>query len=143
MKVISHRANLFGPNTQRENNPVFIEECLNFGFDVEIDVWFIKNNFYLGHDHPIYKVNKQFLINDKLWCHAKNFKAVENMFLEKHIHYFWHQKDNLTLTSKNIPWCYPNFYIKNGVTVECGKPKKLKYKIMGICTDYPVEWNNL
>lgn len=47
----------------------------------------------------------------------------------------------------NIALCYKGVFkinhIKNGVTVECGKPKKLKYKIMGICTDYPVEWNNL
>ena len=36
-------------------------------FDVEIDVWFKNDQFYLGHDEPQYIVNMEFLNNSKLF----------------------------------------------------------------------------
>ena len=42
MILISHRGNLKGINPQRENEPLYIVEALEKGFDVEIDVWWKK-----------------------------------------------------------------------------------------------------
>lgn len=50
MKIISHRGNLNGPNKQTENTIESIKLAINLGFDVEIDVWYIDNILYLGHD---------------------------------------------------------------------------------------------
>ena len=68
---ISHRGNLQGPNPERENEPAYIEEAIKAGFDVEIDVWMVNNELFLGHDEPKYKISPDFLLNhqDKLWCH--------------------------------------------------------------------------
>lgn len=60
MIFISHRGNLNGPNKIEENKIEYIEEALNKKFDVEIDLWFVNKNFFLGHDKPQYKVDKKF-----------------------------------------------------------------------------------
>ena len=54
MFFISHRGNLYGPNRKEENKIDYINEAIKKKFDVEIDLWFVKNNFYLGHDEPLY-----------------------------------------------------------------------------------------
>ena len=106
MFFISHRGNISGPNKKDENKFEYIKNALNLGFDVEIDIWYYKNNFYLGHDEPIFKVNKFFLLNKKLWCHAKNLEALLNLKKIK-ANYFWHQKDDYVLTSSGYLWTYP------------------------------------
>lgn len=142
-KIISHRGNLDGPIEELENSPKYIQNAINNNYDVEIDVWYFKKKYFLGHDEPLYKVDLNFLKHKKLWCHAKNFEALENMLLEK-IHCFWHQTDKLTLTSKKIPWCYPDNFVKNGITVVLEKNMGIcKQKFIGICTDYPNYYKTL
>jgi hypothetical protein len=142
-KIISHRGNLDGPIKKLENNPKYVKNALKKGYDVEIDVWYFKNNYFLGHDEPVYKINLNFLKNKNFWCHAKNFEAMENMLKNK-IHCFWHENDKLTLTSKKFFWCYPKNYIQNGITVVLNKNKNIcKNKFTGICTDYPNYYSNL
>ena len=50
------------------------------------------------------------LLTENLWIHCKNNRALYQ--LSKHttpkLNYFWHQKDDFTLTSRNNVWCYPN-----------------------------------
>ena len=72
---ISHRGNIFGRVKESENDPIYIQQALDKGFDVEVDVWYIDNQFWLGHDKPQYQVKREFLQNRKLWCHAKNINA--------------------------------------------------------------------
>ncbi len=59
MKLIAHRGNTQGPNPERENSPEYIEEALNAGYDVEVDVWYdcATEKFWLGHDEPQYDVS--------------------------------------------------------------------------------------
>ena len=52
MIYISHRGNLNGINPKQENKPSYIFNALERSFDVEVDVWFVKGKFYLGHDEP-------------------------------------------------------------------------------------------
>jgi len=79
MFLISHRGNINGPDQAKENSISYILKAIDLGYNVEIDVWFIDNSFYLGHDQPQYKINHDFLINEKLWCHAKNINALIEM----------------------------------------------------------------
>ena len=53
VKLISHRGNLYGKDELLENNPKHIK---NLNIDVEVDVWYIKSNLFLGHDFPKYKI---------------------------------------------------------------------------------------
>lgn len=138
MKFISHRGNIDGIKKSEENNPNKIDFCLRTGYDVEVDVWYINDKFYLGHDEPQYEIKIDYLINEKLWCHAKNKDSLE-ILLKNNIHCFWHQNDGYTLTSKGIIWVYPNIELPtNSVAV---MPEIANYslyhlsKCYGICSD--------
>lgn len=147
-KWISHRGNLYGKNPEKENNPDYILEALSLGYDVEIDVWYIDNKLYLGHDEPQYNIDVNFLKNDKLWCHAKNYKALTYL-LKHNIHTFYHNTDNVILTSKQIPWIYPGCEIDEyGICVLPELPQS-KYtndilrNVYGICSDYIVKYKTI
>jgi hypothetical protein len=138
MKIISHRGNLSGPNQQEENKMEYIDNALSLGYDVEIDLWYINDDFYLGHDEPTYKTNMEFISKSGLWIHAKNLEALYQL-TKTDLHYFWHQNDDFTLTSKNFIWTYPNKETTNNsviVTLENNLNKFLNLDIYGICTDY-------
>ena len=143
MKLISHRGNTNGINKEFENNPNYINQALEQGFDVEIDVWLIDNDFYLGHDSPQYKIDFDYLVNPKFWCHAKNSNALSKL-LENKIHCFFHKNDNYTITSQGIIWVYPhNLLHYNSV---CVLPENGYYgtleKCYGICSDYINKYKN-
>ena len=128
-----------GPNPERENSPEYIQEALDAGFDVEVDVWFVDNQWFLGHDEPTYSVKFPFLINDKLWIHCKNIEALDqvgmNLMVSSKLHlpnYFWHDSDDYTLTSQNMIWTYPGKEVPFcGIAVLPEKVPRLGY-IRGI-----------
>ena len=74
MRFIAHRGNINGPNPDLENNPRYIIQAIEKGFDVEIDVW-KTDALYLGHDGPDHKIELKFLLNhkDHLWCNLRSF----------------------------------------------------------------------
>lgn len=139
MKLISHRGNLSGPNPEVENSPSYIKEALYYGFDVEIDVWLVDDYFYLGHDKPIYRVSESFLTTEKLWCHAKNIPALVTMLKNPLIHCFWHQEDDVVLTSKKYLWTYPGKKIADSDAIAV-VPERVENwdisKAVGVCSDY-------
>ena len=141
MRKISHRGNLFGPNPERENTPHYIFEALAEGYDVEIDVWYQNGMIQLGHDMPIASVNKNMLKMNGLWCHAKDIQALEYMTNEG-INCFWHQGDDVTLTSKGYIWTHSDYNTYGPKSVACHMESPTaeelkKYKdCYGICSDY-------
>lgn len=140
MIFISHRGNLLGPNHELENDPIYITSAMKQGFHVEIDVWKIDNQLYLGHDSPQYQIEKEFLsFSPRLWCHAKNLPALAFM-LNNNIHCFWHQTDNVTLTSQNYLWTYPGkeIALERAIAV---MPESIFQSwdissAFGVCSDY-------
>ena len=136
MILISHRGNLRGPNKSRENSPEYINEAQNNGYNIEIDVWFTNNKFYLGHDEPIYEIKKNFLNNNKLWCHAKNIEAMEALKGIDAI-YFWHQNDDVVLTSNGYFWTYPGKkLLKNSICVLPETTNLENIDCSGVCSDF-------
>ena len=144
MILISHRGNLEGKKKDLENSPEYIQAALEAGFEVEIDVWYVDKKWYLGHDEPNYEIDITFLMNDKLWCHAKNIESLYELFLyDKNIHYFWHQDDDFTLTSKGYIWTYPGKKLTD-MSI-CVLPERFDYDIInayGICSDYISTFKN-
>ena len=149
--LISHRGNLNGPNPERENTISYIEEALQEGFDVEVDIRVIDNKCYLGHDETQEEVSFKFLSSLSLWVHAKNIEAVEAIRvwnrhnISTQIHYFWHETDHMTLTSLGIPWVYPGKGIPSGgiaVMPETAKDWELA-KAGGICSDHIKDYHKL
>lgn len=143
MKIIAHRGNVNGTNEQRENSPDYIMEAIELGFDAEIDVWYVDGKFYLGHDNPQYKIDESFCVHPNLWCHAKNTESLPQL-LKIGAHCFWHETDKYTLTSKMIPWCFPENWIDGGVTVVFSSPREVKIPnfVLGVCVDNCLEWAN-
>lgn len=110
MILISHRGNTLGKLEPFENKPDYIDKAIEYGFDVEVDVWVKNNVLFLGHDEPRYEVKSEWFEfrSNKLWVHCKNIDAIEwfNNLKNKY-NYFWHQKDDLTITSFGYLWVYP------------------------------------
>lgn len=139
MKLISHRGNINGPNIL-ENNPNYIDDTLNICYDVEIDIWLIDNQIYLGHDKPTYKIEMNWLVDriDMLWIHCKNTEILELLNECEHkFNYFWHENDTVTLTSHGFMWAYPGKQsIKNSIAVLPEIYNDDVSKCYGICSDY-------
>ncbi len=140
MRLISHRGNTNGKFENWENEPTYIDMAINKGYDVEIDVWYIDGHLYLGHDKPQYGVTIRFFVKriDRLWVHCKNLDAVEYFSeLEHPIHYFWHQEDDITLTSSSYIWAYPGKQpIKGSIAVMPELNDDDITQCLGICSDF-------
>ena len=136
MYLISHRGNVNGIQLENENKPDYLNLAIEKGFDVEVDVRFEYNKFFLGHDNSQYEIDKNFLLNKKVWCHAKNYEAL--LALDKiNAHYFWHQEDDYTITSKGYIWTYPGKKLSK-ISI-CVLPETSNYKkidCLGICSDF-------
>lgn len=141
MKVIAHRGLVFGPDRSLENHPDCICNLLKQNIDCEIDVRYINNEWYLGHDNPDYQIDYDFLTQPGLWIHAKNLEALYVLGSDNRLNFFWHQDDDFTLTSKGYIWTYPGKSLTpNSVMVmpEWSDPefKNLNFNCHAICTDY-------
>lgn len=138
MKFIAHRAYTNGKDADLENSPSAIQTLLNNNIDVEIDVWYVSGEYFLGHNEPEHLVEKSFLLQDGLWCHAKNTDALVEM-LDSNIHCFWHQSDDFTITSKGYIWAFPGKETtgKNTVMLFPERNPDIDYtKYDFVCTDY-------
>ena len=111
---IAHRGNTDGPNPNRENDPTYIDEAINAGFDVEVDVWCFDNEIFLGHDDAVYEVTRDWIYEHAkyAWYHAKNHSALHclltmNYKKDNPVCNFFHNEDDYTLTSTGWIWAYP------------------------------------
>jgi hypothetical protein len=143
MVLISHRGNINGKIEEYENYPPYIDSAIKQGYDVEVDVWFIDGEWWLGHDEPQYKTSTEWLEErqDKLWIHCKNVDAVIELESgNKHydgFNFFWHETDTLTLTSLSFIWAYPGKQpIKGSIAVLPEIYNDDIIQCYGICSDY-------
>ena len=135
---IAHRGNIKQKEPHLENHPDYLMAAIQKGYDVEVDVWLVDNNWVLGHDAPQYQVSSSFLAHNQMWLHAKNLLALARLVKEKH-HCFWHQEDDVTLTSRGYLWTFPGKELMPGsISV---MPEFVQYspqelqRCAGICTD--------
>ena len=143
MKIISHRGNIKGPIKDRENRPSYIDAAIKLGLDVEVDLRYISNEFWLGHDEAEYKVDLNWIEKRKnnIWFHCKNIEAVLELCKYNNFKYFCHSQDPYVVTSTNHIWCHN---LNNSINQKCIIPlitiediKNYKYSIpYAICTDY-------
>lgn len=151
MKIISHRANTHGPSDQ-ENSISSINNALSLGYDVEVDVWLIDGQIMLGHDGPQYALDRPLVdrIGANGWFHCKNLEAL-NYFKNNltNFNYFWHQMDDYTITSNGYFWTYPGKKISNNSIIVLPElinqeelEDMLKQNPFGICTDWPIKYDN-
>ena len=90
MIYIAHRGLFNGPDVNLENRPQQIELALSEGYHCEVDVWYVDDKWFLGHDFPDYKISYEFLEQPNLWLHAKNLDALYVMGADKKLNFFLH-----------------------------------------------------
>jgi len=144
MIFISHRGNIDGRIENKENNPDYIKEALNQGYDVEIDVWY-QSGYYFGHNCPTYEIDISFLLQSRLWIHAKNIAALYE--LKNITNCFFHKNDDAVLTSTGYIWTYPGYPLTNKSI--CVMPETVNYSndqlknCYGICSDEIKRFKNI
>ena len=148
MILISHRGNINGKLESYENEPNYIDLAISKGYEVEVDVWYVDGVLYLGHDKPQYDVDFRWFRDriTKLWIHCKNIEAL-NYFKNcgYELNYFWHQEDDVTITSSGYFWTYPGKKLtKNSIAV---MPETKEFENIeiasGICSDYIEKYKGL
>ena len=138
MKIISHRGNIRGPISGKENRPTYIDCALGNGYDVEIDVRLIDGQLWLGHDGPQYKVEHSWLQPRKeyLWIHCKDLAAAKECCEYQS---FCHTSDPYTYTTTGKVWLHDlSMKVNDAIIPLIDDPIiYLAQKPYAICTDYP------
>ena len=143
MILISHRGNIDGKKPHLENQPEYIDEAISLGYDVEIDIWGIDGELFLGHDEPQYPTDFDWLKerSSNLWIHCKNIDALlyftDIDYSLELFNYFWHETDTVTLTSENWIWAFPGKQPINGSIAVL--PEIYNDDVSdaaGVCSDY-------
>ena len=141
MKLISHRGNINGVRPEEENTTEYVDRAIKLGYDVEIDVWFKDNFFYLGHDGPERIVSLDWLLarSKNLWIHCKNFESL-SFLCDFDLILFFHEKEDYTIISNKKIWahnlsniddkCVIPLLTKNQIT------NWIKQPVYGVCSDF-------
>lgn len=142
--IISHRGNLNGSIPEKENRPSYIDCAIQLGYDVEVDIRLINEEFWLGHDYSQYKIDLNWinLRKNKLWFHCKDQHSVIKLLeLGSDYKFFCHKNDDYVLTSNGYIWVHD---LNSKITEKCIIPLLSKSDILSykndkpkyICTDY-------
>jgi len=146
MILISHRGNINGKDESKENKPSYIVDAIRKGYNVEVDFWYDNGKFVLGHDEPQYSIPLDFIENyyRYLWIHCKNHDALSKLVeIDRggvYFNYFWHDTDDVIITSKGYMWANPGTYIEGSIAV---MPEYKKDKIegrLGVCSDFIINY---
>tara|TARA_R110002012_G_scaffold319687_1_gene541019 strand:- start:2063 stop:2551 length:489 start_codon:yes stop_codon:yes gene_type:complete len=152
-RLIAHRGNLEGPNPDKENHPDYIHKAVTQGYEIEVDLWRVESDLFLGHDSPQYRINEKYLdliaSTGMLWTHVKNAEAFDYLVShnKQQWNFFWHQEDDYTLTSLGYIWAYPGKKLTNNSI--CVLPERANYDTLsiqsskGVCTDYVYKYEKL
>lgn len=142
MILISHRGNLNGRVPKFENEPGYCEEAIKEGYDVELDIWYL-DGWYTGHDAPMWKVSPDFFLRPSFWVHAKNINALVKLE-ELGAHYFWHQRDSVTLTSQQFIWTFPlEELTPRSICVLPELQNLSEFNCAGLCSDQITKYKHL
>lgn len=142
MRFIAHRGNIDGIIEVRENSPDYIDEAIEKGYDVEIDLRTKEGKLFLGHDDPQYPVTIEWLRDRRnhLWIHAKDYESLR--FLSTtNLQYFYHTSEAYTLTSNGYIWSHD---FSNKMTNMCIVPLLSKEEVtaynqkdfFAVCSDF-------
>jgi len=159
MKIIAHRGNLYGPDPETENTQNQAQKCLDMGFDVELDLWYIKKTggLMLGHDGPNMPTDVTWIWakSPMLWMHWKETDGIMwaiyglSVCLEPlFANHFMHEKEPFARTTSGAYWLYPGTPITDEMRsapaiVACLPELAPDWDLTHathICTDYPVKY---
>ena len=107
MRLISNKGNISGVS-ENENNPEQIQNAIDNGYEVKVNLWLKDNKLYTGNNEAEHLFSLEFLETNhsKLWlqCHdielIKRFSEIDPLGLK--INYFWIDNGNVVRTSKGV-----------------------------------------
>jgi hypothetical protein len=146
--LISHRGNLNGKITERENSKEYIDEAIKAGFYVEIDIRTKNNNLYLGHDEPQYLVTLEWLSErlEFLIVHAKDFDSFNTLIEYNDLKIFFHTcEEHVIINNTKLFWSHDLKTASNKSIIpllnldDIKLHSHLKNKVFGICSDYIIK----
>lgn len=142
MKLIAHRGNISGINLELENKQSYIDNAINNGYDVEIDVWKVDEKLYLGHDKSDYEIEVNWLLerSNYLWVHCKHFNSL-NYLIDFPLKIFYHKKENHTIiNNSNIIWSHDLLEAAEKSIIPLLNYEDIKFNynknVYGICSDW-------
>ena len=139
---IAHRGLIDGPNPQTENSMTTVTEWCRQGRSSEIDIWWHREAFWIGHDEPREPVSPEFLCSEYLWIHAKNPHALyhlQKLSNEKGwgLRIFYHTDEDYVLTTRGDTIIYPGLPDMEGWTYMMPEAADVVPTVAGnICSDY-------
>jgi len=138
MIFIAHRGNTEGPSSS-ENELDYMKHAYNMGYGVECDLQLFNNKLYFGHDEPQSLIDDEFIRKDNVFCHAKTVDVL-SILINLGVNCFFHDTDEVTLTSRGQIWCYPGVHPDNENAIWLDLQGKsvpnVVGNIYGICGDY-------
>ncbi|MHA2039649.1 MAG: glycerophosphodiester phosphodiesterase family protein [Promethearchaeota archaeon] len=141
MLFISHRGNINKINPKRENTVEYIQEALNLGYDVEIDVRTKDNLLFLGHDTPDSEVELEWLLERKqnLWIHCKDFDTLSKLS-KLDLNIFFHEKEAYSIISNKKIWAHNILNVDSNCIIPLLSLEDVKNwhfePVFGICSDF-------
>jgi hypothetical protein len=151
MRIIAHRGLTSGPDKFLENSPGQIQKAILKNYDIEIDIWFAYDSYWLGHDSPTYPLTTEMLGSwankNMVYVHCKDIytlqKIMEEKDLSENIIPFFHENDPCILLENGVLWVHPNS-IKDArmvvgktiFVVPDATSSQLYKNCYGICTDF-------
>jgi hypothetical protein len=139
---IAHRGLINGPNHAIENSMTTVTEWCRQGRSSEIDIWWHREGFWIGHDEPREPVSPEFLRSEYLWIHAKNpegFYHLQKLSNEKGwgLRIFYHTDEDFALTTTGETIILPGLSDVEGWTYMMPEMGCVIPTIAGkICSDY-------
>ncbi len=114
-KFIAHRGNMKGKYVPDENKPERIDELNAKGIGCEIDVWYERGSWFLGHDEPQHNVSFEWLMKNLplRLMHCKNESALDKLHLDcgrlgYEVNLFYHTTEDYAITSKGHIVVHPD-----------------------------------
>jgi len=151
MILISHRGNITGRIPDSENRPSYIQDTITLGYDVEIDVRMKEGQLYLGHDHPQYRVELDWLLErkDSLWIHTKDFESL-NLLIDTGLRVFFHEQERQTIINNtNLIWSHDLGSVSNKSIIPLLDLESIEeygyltQDVYGVCSDHLQAIKNL
>jgi hypothetical protein len=140
MKLISNRGNVDGVNAELQNTLVYIQEAINKGYDVKIDLWIKDGKLYLGTNEPTTPLDIDWLERNrhKLWLQCRSVEVISkftNLDSSGHnIHFFWHDSNKVSLTNRGYMWCEPGEIVPGGIVYQPVYCDNIE-GFYGVCSD--------
>lgn len=139
MLLISNKGNTNGSIPHLENTIEHVDNALSLGYNVKIDIWYHNKKLFLGQDGPKNEITWPWLIKnaDYFWLNCMNVNTfsflVEN---GKSLNFFYNTEDDVTITSKGIPWSSGKTPIKGTMTCDESNISGS----LGLCSDRVQNW---